>query len=188
MNPITDTAPPPRAAALLLRHLSGLSPFGPIFGKELRTTARRKRSYVLRVAYLGGLLLAMLAAWAETSARGMYAGIAALAIWFVVAVWWSFAGDGYTDFLLFVVSGFILTFVLFAGVLSRVSRGEDVDADGSPSPGRTFRAWASREFDTWQYRLKGGNAAAEVLLPIAAIAFGMTAIGIVAHMVIHGAI
>jgi len=77
MNPITDTAPPPRAAALLLRHLSGLSPFGPIFGKELRTTARRKRSYVLRVAYLGGLLLAMLAAWAETSARGMYAGIAA---------------------------------------------------------------------------------------------------------------
>jgi len=118
----------------------------------------------------------------------VYAGIAALAIWFVVAVWWSFAGDGYTDFLLFVVSGFILTFVLFAGVLSRVSRGEDVDADGSPSPGRTFRAWASREFDTWQYRLKGGNAAAEVLLPIAAIAFGMTAIGIVAHMVIHGAI
>jgi ABC-type transport system involved in multi-copper enzyme maturation permease subunit len=77
MNPITDIPPRSRAAALLLRHLSGLSPFGPIFGKELRTTARRKRSYVLRVAYLGGLLLAMLAAWAETSARGVYAGIAA---------------------------------------------------------------------------------------------------------------
>jgi ABC-type transport system involved in multi-copper enzyme maturation permease subunit len=77
MNPITHIASRSRAAALLIRHLSGLSPFGPIFGKELRTTARRKRSYVLRVAYLGGLLLAMLAAWAETSARGVYAGIAA---------------------------------------------------------------------------------------------------------------
>ena len=118
----------------------------------------------------------------------VYAGIAALAIWFVLAVWWSFASDGYTDFLLFVISGFILTFVSFALVLSRVSRGDDVDADGAPVPPRSFRGWASREFDTWQYRLKGGDAAAEVLLPIAAIAFGMTAIGIVAHVVSHGAI
>lgn len=117
----------------------------------------------------------------------VYAGIAALVIWFVLAVWWSFAADGYTDYLLFVVSGFILTFVSFALALSRVSRGDDVEAGAAPLR-RTFRGWASREFNTWQYRLKGGNAAAEVLLPIAAIAFGMTAIGIVAHVVSHGAI
>jgi hypothetical protein len=117
----------------------------------------------------------------------VYAGIAALAIWFVLAVWWSFASNGYTDFLLFVVSGFILTFVSFALVLSRVSRGDDMGADSAPVPPLSFRGWASREFDTWQYRLKGGDAAAEVLLPIAAIAFGMTAIGIVAHVVSHGA-
>lgn len=48
--------------------LSALSPFGPIFGKELRTTARRKRTYFLRVAYLGGLLLLLLLAY--TSTRG----------------------------------------------------------------------------------------------------------------------
>jgi len=118
----------------------------------------------------------------------VYAGIAALAIWFVLAVWWSFAVDGYTDFLLFVISGFILTFVSFALVLSRVSRGDDVDAEGARVSRRSFRGWAAREFDTWQYRLKAGNAAAEVLLPIGAIAFGMTAIGIVAHVVSHGAI
>ena len=118
----------------------------------------------------------------------VYAGVAALAIWFVLAVWWGFASNGYTDFLLFVVSGFILTFVAFALVLSRVSRGDDADADGAPVPPSSFRGWASKEFDTWQYRLKGGHAAAEVLLPIAAIAFGMTAIGIVAHVVSHGAI
>ena len=116
----------------------------------------------------------------------VYAGIAALAIWFVLAVWWSFAVDGYTDFLLFVISGFILTFVSFALVLSRVSRGDD--DEGARVSRRSFRGWAAREFDTWQYRLKGANAAAEVLLPIAAIAFGMTAIGIVALVVSRGAI
>jgi ABC-type transport system involved in multi-copper enzyme maturation permease subunit len=47
-------------------HLSGLSPFGPIFGKELRTASRRKRNYLLRVLYLGSLLLFLLLAWAIT--------------------------------------------------------------------------------------------------------------------------
>ena len=117
----------------------------------------------------------------------VYVAIAALAIWFVVAVWWSFASDGYTDFLLVVVSGFILTFVCFALVLSRVAQGDDADTGGEPAPRRSFHHWASSEFDTWQYRLKGSNAAVEALLPIAAIAFGMTAIGIVAHVVSHGA-
>jgi hypothetical protein len=117
----------------------------------------------------------------------VYVAIAALAIWFVVAVWWSFASDGYTDYLLAVISGFILTFVAFALLLSRVSGGDAADRDGKPVSPRSFRRWAAREFDTWQYQLTGRNAAAEVLLPIAAIAFGMTAIGIVAHVVSHGA-
>jgi ABC-type transport system involved in multi-copper enzyme maturation permease subunit len=45
--------------------LTDLSPFGPIFGKELRITARRKRNHLLRVAYLGGLLLFLLLVWSE---------------------------------------------------------------------------------------------------------------------------
>jgi ABC-type transport system involved in multi-copper enzyme maturation permease subunit len=49
--------------------LRALSPFGPIFGKELRATARRKRSYLLRVAYLGLLLLVLLWVWAIEGAR-----------------------------------------------------------------------------------------------------------------------
>ena len=47
-------------------HVSGLSPFGPIFGKELRCASRRKRNYLLRVAYLGALLLFLLFAYAIT--------------------------------------------------------------------------------------------------------------------------
>lgn len=52
--------------------LTGLSPFGPIFGKELRTAARRRRNYLLRVAYLGGLLLFLLLAY--TSTRSDFGG------------------------------------------------------------------------------------------------------------------
>ena len=49
--------------------LPDLSPFGPIFGKELRATARRRRNYALRVLYLAALLLALLVAWSATSNR-----------------------------------------------------------------------------------------------------------------------
>src|SRR5215213_1080722 len=50
----------------LATRIRALSPFGPIFGKELRVTARRKRSYLLRVVYLAALLLVLAAAWTGT--------------------------------------------------------------------------------------------------------------------------
>ncbi len=53
----------------LPKALSALSPFGPIFGKELRVTARRKRTYFLRFFYLLALLLVLLAVYTSTSYR-----------------------------------------------------------------------------------------------------------------------
>src|SRR3954447_5150428 len=50
----------------LTARIRALSPFGPIFGKELRVTARRKRSYALRVFYLAALLLVLAMVWAQT--------------------------------------------------------------------------------------------------------------------------
>src|SRR5581483_11024288 len=43
--------------------LAGISPFGPIFSKELRIASRRKRNHLLRMLYLGGLLLLLLSVW-----------------------------------------------------------------------------------------------------------------------------
>lgn len=57
------------ALPTLKLRLPDFSPFGPIFGKELRATARRRRNYALRVLYLSALLLALLVAWASTSNR-----------------------------------------------------------------------------------------------------------------------
>src|SRR5688572_15783683 len=63
--------PPPRPLVIssAMNLLRGLSPCGPIFGKELRVAARRRRNYFLRVAYLGGLLLFLLLAWSITWAQ-----------------------------------------------------------------------------------------------------------------------
>jgi ABC-type transport system involved in multi-copper enzyme maturation permease subunit len=54
----------------LLHLLRPLSPFGPIFGKELRTASRRRRNYLLRIAYLSGLMLFLLWAWATSRPYG----------------------------------------------------------------------------------------------------------------------
>ena len=63
------------AASLWLpARAASLNPFGPIFGKELRVTSRKKRSYALRVGYLGLLLLSLLMVYAAEGRR--YGGIA----------------------------------------------------------------------------------------------------------------
>ena len=74
---MTSARPLPAPLLTVLRHAQGLSPFGPIFGKELRVTARRRRSYVLRVMYLGALLLTLLVAWSDTAGRREYLSVAA---------------------------------------------------------------------------------------------------------------
>lgn len=117
----------------------------------------------------------------------VYALLIALALWFVLAVW-SFAGGGVTDYLLFIVSGFIFVVVALSLILSRVGHGNDtVETKAAPDtvPQRSLRDWAALDFDTWAGRLTGTEAAVQILLPIAAAAVGMTAIGIVFHLAEH---
>ena len=62
-----------------------------------------------------------------------------------------------------------------------------VDGENSaPQDTASFRQWAAEDFDTWQDRVKGRNAAVEVLLPMAAIAIGMTAFAIILHFTAVG--
>src|SRR4051794_12235137 len=65
------------SAMLATDALRRISPFGPIFGKELRVTARRKRSYWLRVLYLGGLLMFLVLVYTGTSNSYSGTGVAA---------------------------------------------------------------------------------------------------------------
>lgn len=111
----------------------------------------------------------------------VYTIIVGLAIWLAASVWF-FAGAGVTDYLLVIVCGFVFIAVGLPFVLSRVARRDGTEID----TGRTFHDWSDSEFDTWQGRLSGANAAVQILLPIAAVAIGMTIFGITLRLATQG--
>ena len=108
----------------------------------------------------------------------VYAVLGGLVLWLALAAW-GFAGPGYADLSLTVITGFLIIVIAIPLVLWRVWRANSSpQADGKHEP---FAEWAAADFETWQDRVKGGNAAAEIILPIAAAAVGMTAFAIVFH-------
>jgi len=110
----------------------------------------------------------------------VYRILIGLAAWLVLSVW-LFASGGTADYLLAIVSGFILIAVALPLILSRVGRGDDAAAKAA-SAEPSFDDWSAAEFDTWQGRLSGKEAATLIALPIAAVAIGMTLFGIAFHL------
>jgi hypothetical protein len=110
----------------------------------------------------------------------IYTAVAGLALWFAVSAWAFFSDDDYTGFLLAVVSGLFFVAVAIPFALWRIW-WKYQDSDGARDGGISFGDWASGDFATWQDRRSAAGAATEILLPIVAVAFGMTAFGIVFH-------
>jgi hypothetical protein len=100
-------------------------------------------------------------------------------LWFVLAAWAFFGGFGYAELSLAVVSGFFLMAVLLPFVLWLTWRRQNPEA--SRSGGESFRDWVSGDLETGQGRRKASDAMVEVLLPLAAAAIGVTAIGLIFH-------
>lgn len=105
----------------------------------------------------------------------VYLVAAALAIWLVLSVWLFASNSGVTDYLLFIISGFILVVVSLVVILSRVGG----KASKSQSAEPPLREWTDTDFDVGQGHLTSKQAATQILLPIAAVAFGMTLFGVV---------
>lgn len=114
----------------------------------------------------------------------VHAALIGFTIWFALAVW-SFAGSGITDYLLVIISGFIFVIVALQFILLRVGHKDDGAAAERHQP--SLRDWAALDFETWQDRLSGAQAALHILLPIGAAAVGMTAFGIAFHIAERGA-
>jgi hypothetical protein len=110
----------------------------------------------------------------------VYAAISGLALCYVLSVWFGFAGDDDTDYLLTIASFFVLGALALPFIAWRVWH-ENSGANGTPSD-ISFRQWAIREFDIGQGHMRGATAAVEILLPIAAVAFGMLAFAILARL------
>ena len=75
----------------------------------------------------------------------VYALLIGFALWFALAVW-SFAGGGLTNYLLFIVSGFILVVVALLLILSRTGR-RHVAAERDDNQ-QSLRDWAASDFET----------------------------------------
>jgi len=107
----------------------------------------------------------------------VYKAIVALALVLVASIW-SFGQSPDTDYLLAVVSMFIGISVALPFIASRVWRHRHPRNENETKP---FEEWAEGEFSVWQGKLPARAAAAQVLLPIAAVAFGMTVFAMVVH-------
>jgi type VI protein secretion system component VasK len=113
----------------------------------------------------------------------IYLVIVGLAFWFVLSTWALFGSDPYGDWLDVVVTGLFVMAVALPYVLWRVWWRHD--QRHLPHVRKRFREWTSGDLQTWQCRLRASEASLQVLLPIAAVAFGMTAIGLVYFLTGH---
>lgn len=115
---------------------------------------------------------------------------AGLLIWFVIAAWLLFGGAGYIELALTMVS--VLVFMAIAVPLALwrtnlTAQQSAVSPHAAEQASETLGKWLRGQFATWTDQEKGWTAAVEVLLPLAAVAFGMTALGIAFDLARMGA-
>jgi hypothetical protein len=107
----------------------------------------------------------------------VFKAMAGLVLSFALSTWILFDRQSDAELPLAVVSGLLAGAMLLPWLLWRVWDRENSSRDQN---GRkpSFRDWAFADFETWQGKQRGSRAAIEALLPIAALAFGLMALGI----------
>ena len=113
----------------------------------------------------------------------IYAALIGLTIWLVLSVWVLFSRGSYVG-----LSDSIITlfFAVLVGLpvmlwLSWRHNAEPQDQNREAAP---FGEWAAKSFTTWTGRISGREASIQILLPIAAVAIGMTIFGLVFVLVV----
>lgn len=118
-----------------------------------------------------------------TSSRlhpAIYLTIVGLICWLISAIW-GFVGPGFTGMALSVISLFIGAATLLQVILWRISR-RDPARRRSPDEPSALADWLSHDFVAWTGRMTGADAALEILLPVMAAAFGMSALAVILHL------
>jgi hypothetical protein len=108
----------------------------------------------------------------------IYRVIVALALWFVLSAWMFFGSGNHMGLILAVVC---VLFIMAIGVpytLWRVGKSAP-RSETTDQPAESFATWTKSEFATWIGHQKSATAAIEIMLPFAAVAVGITALGIV---------
>jgi hypothetical protein len=109
----------------------------------------------------------------------VYRAIVGLALWLLVSAWWFFDSAGYIKLALAMISILVVMAVGIPHALSRAGTRDLDERDASEGRRESFVSWIRGNLDTATGRCRSSTALTEILLPIAAVAFGMMAFGIV---------
>ena len=115
----------------------------------------------------------------------VYRAAIGLALWFALSAWVFFSG-GDMGLALGIVSAFMLIAVAIPWLIWRTWR-KFPGSGAAESNGGSLREWLSGEFEAYEGRMNARDAAIEILLPLAAVSFGITAFGIVLLFTTTGA-
>jgi hypothetical protein len=108
----------------------------------------------------------------------IYAAAAGLVAWFAISAWLLFDRGGDIALSLAFVTVLLLVAVGLPYVLSLAWRKSHAPSEREPQQ-TSFHDWKSGDLRVWGARLRSTDAAIDALLPLMAVAFGLTAIGIV---------
>ena len=108
----------------------------------------------------------------------IYGTAVGLVVWFAVAAWILFDRQDDIGLPLAMVSVLLLVAVVLPWSLSLVWRKHQLPYERLQNR-ISFHDWRTGDFAVWGSRLHGTDAAIDMLLPLAAVAFGLTALGIV---------
>lgn len=107
----------------------------------------------------------------------VYRSIIGLTIWLMLSVWALFSRGTYEGLTLSVITLFFLI-LLGIPLLIWLTWRRHTDTNEQHGYVAPFGEWASHSFETWTGGISGREASMQILLPIAAVAFGMTIFGL----------
>jgi hypothetical protein len=108
----------------------------------------------------------------------IYGAVVGLVAWFALMAWALFDRSSDVSLSLTFVSLLFLVAVLLPWTMSLVWKKYQMPHERHPQP-TSLHDWRAGDFEVWGAKLHGTDAAIDVLLPLMAVSFGLTAIGIV---------
>lgn len=115
----------------------------------------------------------------------VYKSMIGLVVWLVLSVWLLFGTGQYVGLDFAVVTLFFLIAVAIPVLLWATWR-RNAPAGERRTTTQTLQEWIACTFSTWTGPLSGREAAMQILLPIAAVAIGMTIFGVVFDLTVPG--
>ena len=108
----------------------------------------------------------------------VYAAAVGLVAWFALMAWVLFDSGGQTSLALMFVTVLFVVAVVLTWTLSQVWKRFQKPYEQHMQE-ISLHDWREGDFAVWGAKLRGSHAAIDVLLPLMAVSFGLTAIGIV---------